>query len=396
MASEPRVQAPPARIEVAALAGDGAVERRVQNARSARVGRRRRQRRAPALRRALASAAQARRRTSARRRRPRRADRRERSARASLQVAGARHAGAPVRTCRAAHLGQREVERVGAARDGTVAPCSRPRSRQPAAGVGQRDQVAGQVAAVHGRDVARLQRAQVGRVVPVVEMAAEALQPRHRGERRLQPLDRVGQPDPAEIVRAGRATADRGRYWWARSGARAPAPGLPGSCRAAACCRPASRTSRRTARSAARVMPQRLHVGRRRHGPARQRETLAGPVGDRGRGDPSERERRASSQTPAVPTRPRRPAASSADHRRAGHAPVVAAHARARGPSAACAAVTHCSRWRRVTEHAGRSVRTIASPISDGLMRQEHDDQRRSASPHGAARRRARRDSCAA
>ena len=47
-----------------------------------------------------------------------------------------------------------------------------------------------------------------------------------------------------------RSTGDRDRYWSARSVAPARAPDPPGSCRAAACCRPESRTSRRTARSA--------------------------------------------------------------------------------------------------------------------------------------------------
>ena len=69
------------------------------------------------------------------------------------------------------------------------------------AGVGERDQVAGQVAAVHGRHIARLQRAQVGRIVPIVEMPAEARHPRHGGQCRFQPLDGVQQPGPPKIMR---------------------------------------------------------------------------------------------------------------------------------------------------------------------------------------------------
>ena len=52
-------------------------------------------------------------------------------------------------------------------------------------------------------------------------------------------------------------TADRGRDWSARSGGPAPAPGLPGNCPAAACGRPPSRRSRRTARCAARSAARR-------------------------------------------------------------------------------------------------------------------------------------------
>ena len=49
-------------------------------------------------------------------------------------------------------------------------------------------QMPGQVAAVHGRDVRRLEHAQVPQVVPVVEVAAEAPHPLERPEHELEPL----------------------------------------------------------------------------------------------------------------------------------------------------------------------------------------------------------------
>ncbi len=91
-------------------------------------------------------------------------------------------------------------------------------------GIAERDQVACQIAAVHGRDVFRLQRAQILGAVPVVEMAAEALQPVHRGEGRLELLDGGKRAAPSEIARGddgkqieadiggrGAARDDRGR-----------------------------------------------------------------------------------------------------------------------------------------------------------------------------------------
>ena len=50
------------------------------------------------------------------------------------------------------------------------------------------------IAAVDGGDVARIQRAQILRVIPVVEMTAKALEAIHGRERRLQPFDGVAVP----------------------------------------------------------------------------------------------------------------------------------------------------------------------------------------------------------
>ena len=93
-----------------------------------------------------------------------------------------------------------EVERVG---DPGQALRGRRRHDGPLpAGIGERDQVAGQVAAVDDGDVGRIERAQIARVVPVVEMAAKPREPAHGRQRRLQPFNRFGRSDPAEIAGA--------------------------------------------------------------------------------------------------------------------------------------------------------------------------------------------------
>ena len=108
-------------------------------------------------------------------------------------------------------------------------------SRPFPARIGESDQVPGQVAAVDGGDVVRIERAQIPRVVPVVEMAAEAREagswwpaspPTARPPRSFPSIRSRGRSPP---------TGDRGRDWSARSDARAPAPGPPGNCPAAAC-----------------------------------------------------------------------------------------------------------------------------------------------------------------
>ena len=71
---------------------------------------------------------------------------------------------------------------------------------QPLPGrIGHGDEVCGEVAAVHGRNVARLQRTQIAGVVPVVEVAANTLEALHGFERCFQPLHRLDGSDPAEI-----------------------------------------------------------------------------------------------------------------------------------------------------------------------------------------------------
>ena len=114
------------------------------------------------------------------------------------------------------------VERVAhAARDRrrtgeAAAPCR--------AGIGERDQMAGQVAAVDRGDVGRIERPQVGRVVPVEEVAAVPLQrpivasvASSRSTASSVPI----QPKS----RAATVDSSRGRYWSATSGGRRPAAG---------------------------------------------------------------------------------------------------------------------------------------------------------------------------
>src|SRR6185369_2151892 len=69
------------------------------------------------------------------------------------------------------------------------------------AGLLQGDQVAGEVAAVHRRDVAGLERAKVSRVVPVVEVTPMALEAQDGGERGLEAVEHLVGPDPPEVVR---------------------------------------------------------------------------------------------------------------------------------------------------------------------------------------------------
>ena len=78
----------------------------------------------------------------------------------------------------------------------------------------QRDQVAGQVAAVHRGDVRRLEHAQVVQVVPVVEVSAEAPHPLERAERQLQPSrisSTVMKPRSHALDRREQLEADVGR-----------------------------------------------------------------------------------------------------------------------------------------------------------------------------------------
>ena len=66
--------------------------------------------------------------------------------------------------------------------------------------VRERDEMTREIPAVHRRHVLWVERTAVFCVVPVVEVAAEALEAGHRRERRLESLDEVERPKPAEIV----------------------------------------------------------------------------------------------------------------------------------------------------------------------------------------------------
>ncbi|MNX73377.1 hypothetical protein D3C86_1047720 [compost metagenome] len=75
------------------------------------------------------------------------------------------------------------------------------RFRPLAAGRRDRDQVTGEVAAVHRRNVAGSKRLQRVRMVPVVEMAAMFLHLLDGLDRVLDPLQSIGKADPAELAR---------------------------------------------------------------------------------------------------------------------------------------------------------------------------------------------------
>ena len=123
----------------------------------------------------------------------------------------------------------RGVEGAGAA-----AAAVRRRLRELAQPGGQRHQRAGQVAAVHGRDVARGERRQADRVVPVEQVALVALERLDGGERVLDPVRELAGAagSPGRARRASRAAPCR--CWSARCGGRCAAPGPPARCRAAA------------------------------------------------------------------------------------------------------------------------------------------------------------------
>ncbi len=70
-----------------------------------------------------------------------------------------------------------------------------------AAGIAERDQMPREIAAIHGGDVFRLKRAKIACVVPIEEMAAEALQLLHCREGRFEALHRTLRSKPAEIAR---------------------------------------------------------------------------------------------------------------------------------------------------------------------------------------------------
>ncbi len=68
------------------------------------------------------------------------------------------------------------------------------------AGIGEGDQVAGEIAAVHGRDIGGFQRTHVLGGIPVEEVAAVSLQPAHAVQRRFHSLERLQRAGPAEIT----------------------------------------------------------------------------------------------------------------------------------------------------------------------------------------------------
>ena len=94
--------------------------------------------------------------------------------------------------------GQRE--RVG---DSSPTRCGGHRRLPPfPAGVGDRDEVAAQIAAVDGGNVLGLEDPEIAGVVPIEEVAAETRHTDHRRQRRLQALDGLARADPTEVAGA--------------------------------------------------------------------------------------------------------------------------------------------------------------------------------------------------
>ena len=99
-----------------------------------------------------------------------------------------------------ARLFAHELERV--CDTGKTALVGERLSRPFPARIGESDEVPGQISAIDGGDISGIERPQIPRVVPVVEMAAEAREPVHGGQGRLQPLDRIDRSRPSEVAGA--------------------------------------------------------------------------------------------------------------------------------------------------------------------------------------------------
>ena len=147
-------------------------------------------------------------------------------------------------------LARQDRRRVGNAFDACV-EMRRKRLRPFRAGGRHRHQMPGEVAAVHRRDVARQQRFERARVVPVEQVPPELAHPVDRRDGLLEAVDRSrrGRSSRSPVPRW--STGGRRRYWSATSCERPAEPGSPGSCRAECSCFPRWRTPRRSARSGA-------------------------------------------------------------------------------------------------------------------------------------------------
>ena len=69
------------------------------------------------------------------------------------------------------------------------------------ASLAERDEMTGEVSTVHRGYVLGIERAEVTRVIPVIEVTTETLEAVHRSERGFEPLDCSHGAEPAEIVR---------------------------------------------------------------------------------------------------------------------------------------------------------------------------------------------------
>ena len=70
------------------------------------------------------------------------------------------------------------------------------------AGIRDRDEMAGQIAAVDGGNIFGLERLEIASVVPVVEVSAKTRHASHCRKRRFQPFDGLGRANPTEVTGA--------------------------------------------------------------------------------------------------------------------------------------------------------------------------------------------------
>ena len=263
--------------------------------------------------------------------------------------------------------------------------------------IGERDQVAGQVAAVHRwrhsadpaaadpacRTSCRNGRGSARACAMVASVASSRstasfvpIQPKSRALDRRQEVK-------AEIGRRGPVREDRRRVFLE-------------VVRRQHVDRPASRRSRRTARCGVRSGAGAPRVVSRH----RQAARAGGETGS-----PSAR-RRARQSTAAANGHRHRPGACAtaprptttarnANDDRTGHPRDKSRRRSSRGPSAAWAAVIHSSRCRRVTNNR-ISVRTIASPINHAWCARNVDHERGLSEREAQIVRRARQGGCAA
>src|ERR1700679_527974 len=95
----------------------------------------------------------------------------------------------------------REIKRVADTAN-ALAVCGWPID-PAAAHIRKSNQVGREIAAVDGGYVARVQRPQIARVIPIVKMTAKLLEPGHGRERRLHPFGEVEGSQPAKVAGAG-------------------------------------------------------------------------------------------------------------------------------------------------------------------------------------------------
>jgi hypothetical protein len=96
--------------------------------------------------------------------------------------------------------GQPPQHRGGVAQSGEDRGHEEEASRKLAETRAQRQEVAREIAAVHARDVARKQRLERARVIPIIEMPAVPFEALHRGEGILGPLDQQADREIAEVA----------------------------------------------------------------------------------------------------------------------------------------------------------------------------------------------------